>query len=279
MIVPWVTSNENVLGTSQDPYVSNPLRQPRVVPNPPNVRSNTLPLWQALHAVLSDVEQRDDPPYTRAVFREVLRQTHELLKSRQFNYPTLTRISLEQTLYLVGRLLESSREGEHGMSLAAALFTVIGRRFGLWNEVFRLTSTTADKASGMVGDLECRKDGQLVYAVEVKERLLTLADVVSFDEKLSRSRLHEALINAPGVHSFDAGEVNNRIRLMWGRGINLYRLTIGELVSVTMGLAGEDARLEFIFRVGNQLDEYARPSGRAAWRDLLTSIVDGTQLA
>ena len=279
VIIPWVGENENVLGTSQDPYVSNPLRQARVVPNPPNVRPNTLPLWQALHDVLRDVEERNDPEYTLAVLREVLRQTHEILRIRQFNYPTLTRISLEQTLFLVRKLLESSREGEHGMSLAAALFKVIGRRFGLWDEVDRQASTTADRASGMTGDLECRKNGELVYAVEVKERTLKLADVIAFDEKLSHSGLSEALINAPGVHSSDADDVRLRIRLMWGRGINLYNATIEQLVLVTMGIAGEEARLEFVTEVGNQLDEFARPSGKAAWRDLLKSILDGTEPA
>ncbi|MDE0679067.1 MAG: restriction endonuclease, SacI family [Gammaproteobacteria bacterium] len=277
VIVPWVGENENVLGTSQDPYVSNPLRQARVVPNPPNVRPNTLPLWEALHEILSDVEGRNSPDYTLAVLREVLRQTHEILKSRQFSYPRLTRTSLEHTLFLVRKLLESSREGEHGMSLATALFKVIGRRFDLWDEVARLASTTADRASGMTGDLECRKHGELVYAVEVKERTIRLADVIAFDEKLSRSRLTEALINAPGVYSSEAEGVRNRIRLMWGRGINLYNATIEELVSVTMGLAGEDGRLEFITEIGNQLDEFARPSGKAAWRDLLKSILDGTE--
>lgn len=277
VIVPWVGENENVLGTSQDPYVSNPLRQARVVPNPPNVRPNTLPRWQALHGILRDVEERNDTKYTRAVLREVLRQTHEILKSRQFNYPRLTRISLAQTLFLVERLIDSSREGEHGMSLAAALFEVIGSNFGLWEEVVRQASTTADRASGMIGDLECRQNGKLVYAVEVKERTIRLADVVSFDEKLSHGELTEAMINAPGVHSSDTDEVGNRIRLMWGRGINLYNATIEQLVSVTLSLAGEDARLRFVTEVGKQLDEFARPSGKAAWRDLLKSILDGTE--
>lgn len=118
-----------------------------------------------------------------------------------------------------------------------------------------------------------------VYAVEVKERTIKLSDVIALDEKLSRSQLTEALINAPGVNSTDAEGVRNRIRLMWGRGINLYNATIEELASVTLSLAGEEARLEFVEEVGNQLDEYARPSGKAAWRDLLTSILDGTELA
>ena len=187
VIVPWVRDNENVLGNSLDPYVSNPLRQARVVPNPQNVRPNTLLHWQALYHVLSAVEERSDPDYTLAVFRLVLAQVHEMLTSRQFDYPVLRRVSLEQTLHVAKRLLESSREGEHAMSLAAALFTVVGRRFGLWNDVVRHASTTADRATGMVGDLECRDAGVLVYAVEVKEGSLTLGDVRSFEDKLNAS--------------------------------------------------------------------------------------------
>ena len=53
VVVPWVRDNQDVLGTSPDPYVSNPLRQPRILPNPPNVLPNTLQLWESLHHVLS----------------------------------------------------------------------------------------------------------------------------------------------------------------------------------------------------------------------------------
>lgn len=120
VIVPWVRDNENVLGTSSDPYVSNPLRQPRVMPNPPNVRSNSLPLWEALYAVLNAVEERNDPEFTRAVFLVVLLEAHKALERQDFDYPVLPRVSLEQTLYAVKTLLACSREGEHAMSLAAA---------------------------------------------------------------------------------------------------------------------------------------------------------------
>lgn len=103
--------------------------------------------------------------------------------------------------------------------------------------------------------------------------------MIAFDEKLSRGQLTEALINAPGVYTADAEGVRNRVRLMWGRGINLYNATIEELISTTLSLSGEEGRLEFVAEVGNQLDEFARPSGKAAWRDLLKSILDGTEPA
>ena len=277
VVVPWVRDNENVLGNSPDPYVSNPLRQARVLPNPPNVRSNTLPLWQSLHDVLSAVQDRDDPAYTGAVFRTVLHEAHEMLRSQDFNYPTIQRISLEQTRYLARGLLESSRQGEHAMSLAAALFTAVGRRFRLWDKVHRQASTASDRAVGSVGDLECRNEGVLVYAVEVKERSITLADVRSFEEKLSQSQITEAIISAPGVQATQTESVDRRIHSMWTQGINLYRLSLEELLLITMSLAGEECRCDFIAEVGKQLDEHALPSGRRAWRDLLTEVLDGVR--
>ncbi len=275
VLVPWVRDNENVLGNSPDPYGSNPVRQARVLPNPPNVRSNTLPLWRSLHTVLSAVEERDDPIYTAAVFRVVLHEVHEMLKGQDFQYPAIRRVNLEQTQYLARELLESSRQGEHAMSLATALFVVIGRRFGLWNEVIRRASTASDRAVGAVGDLECRDGDVLVYAVELKERSITLADIQSFEQKLSQGTVTEALINAPGVRTAEAESVDRRIHSMWTRGINLYRLSFEELLSVTMSLAGERCRCDFIVEVGEQLDEYARPSGRRTWRDLLAEVLDG----
>ena len=88
VVVPWVRDTENVLGNSADPYVSNPLRQPRIRPDPPNVKPTTLPLWASLHDVLSEVQTRNDPAYTEDVFRSVLRAIFERLGNQQFDYPT-----------------------------------------------------------------------------------------------------------------------------------------------------------------------------------------------
>ena len=223
VVVPWVRDNQNVLGTSADPYVSKPLRRPRILSNPPDVRPNTLPLWEALHHVLSAVEDRNEEAYTAKVFRAVLLAINEKLQGQQFDYPILRSISLEQTLFLVRGLLDASQAGEHAMSIAAALFVAAGRRFGLWDNVRREESTTADRASGMVGDIECRSGERLVFAAEVKERQITLADVRSFEEKLDRSDLTEALLTGPSVRQQDAEGITERLHLMWTRGVNLYQ--------------------------------------------------------
>ena len=275
VVVPWVRDNENMLGNSADPYVSNPLRQPRIQPRPPNVKPNTLPLWASLHEVLSEVQIRDDPAYTEDVFCSVLRVIFERLKDQQFDYPTLPRASRMQASYLVREILKSSQAGEHGMSVSAALFTVAGRQFALWDNVRREESTTADHASGMVADLECRRGGVLVYAVEVKERRITVADVRSLEDKLNPSSLTEALVVAPTSKPQDAVAINRRLRLMWTRGVSLHHHPIESLVDTLMSFMGEDGRRDFIVEIGHQLDAYAQPSGRLAWRNLLMEVLDG----
>lgn len=276
VIVPWVRENENVLGKSPDPYVSNPLRQARIPPSPPNVRQHTLALWADLHTVLSDVQERDDPEYTLAVFIETLLRIYADLRHQDFRYPVLPRVSLEQTLALVRQLVEASREGEHTMSIMAAVLTVVGRRFDSWERVVRRTSTTSDQASGLVGDLECRKGDRLVFAAEVKERPVGIADVRTFEDKLNDAGVTEALLNAPSQIPDDETAIRERTRLMWTRGVNLYHLPVADLVSVTMSLAGEQTRTDLIAEIGLQLDEFARPASRLVWRDLLNRVLDGS---
>lgn len=275
VVVPWVRDNQNVLGTSADPYVSKPLRRPRILSSPPDVRSNTLPLWESLHYVLSTVEEQNDPAYTAEVFQAVLAVINGKLQSQQFDYPVLPSVSLEQTLFLVRGLLDASQAGEHAMSIVAALFVVAGRRFGLWDAVRREESTTADRASGMVGDIECRRGEHLVFAAEVKERQITLADVRSFEEKLGRSDLTEALLTGPSTRQQDAEGIKERLHLMWTRGINLYQHSLEHIVAVTMSLAGEQGRCDFVVEIGNDLNSHPRTSSRRTWEGLLESVLSG----
>lgn len=102
-----------------------------------------------------------------------------------------------------------------------------------------------------------------------------MADIRSFENKLNQSEVTEALISAPAVLDSEADAVDQRIRLMWGRGINVYRLWIPDLVSVCLSLAGEQGRGDFVSEVGKQLDQYGRTFGRGVWRDCLNEILDG----
>ena len=66
-VVPWVREAGQVLGTSPDPYVNNPLRRPRLDAGDESLRSRQL--WDKLVAVLRTVQKTDEPEYTEAQLR------------------------------------------------------------------------------------------------------------------------------------------------------------------------------------------------------------------
>ena len=117
-----------------------------------------------------------------------------------------------------------------------------------------------------------------MFAVEVKERQITLADVRSFEEKLGRSDLMEALLTTSSALEQDAA-IKQHLHLAWTRGINLYHHSIEHVVAITLSLAGEQGRRDFVAEIGKYLDSYARTSGRLAWRDLLERVLSGERMS
>ena len=271
-IVPWVAENQSVLGTSTDPYVSKPLRKPRIEKLPTNVR-DTAP-WALLYKVLSEVEKRNDATFSKNRFLETLRCIRNRMSRFVFDYPIPARVSLEQTLKIVGQFLAESSGGDRGLAIAAAIFECLEKFFGLYSSVKRQVVNAPDSARRAAADIECYGiDGALRLAVEVKERELTLVDVKSATNKARGVSLRELLFNVPGTKADDETEIRRFINRTWASGTNLYRLSVEELVKVTLVLTGEDGRTCFLSKVGEQLDTYnTQPANRKRWKELLEEL-------
>ncbi len=255
VIVPWVTENQNVLGTSSDPYVSNPLRRSKIKADAGNVRGKAD--WLSLYEILNDIQTTNDPDYTRERFLEVLRAIRKRLAELSFEYYIPERISIEQTLKVVGKFLAESSGGDRALSVAAALFMTFGNSFDLYSEVVRHVINASDRSTGLSADIECKdENGEVLLAVEVKERDLTLMDVKIGIRKARRGSISEYLFNSPRTKSADESEITNLIGKTWNSGTNLYRFSIDELIRVGLALAGEKARRDFLGNVGEQLNAY-----------------------
>lgn len=272
VVVPWVMENQNVLGTSADPYVSKPLRKPRLESDPGQVKQKDD--WVALYKLLAQVEERDDPSYTRAAMINTLRSIKKKLAENTFEYVIPERISLDQTRKIVATFLSEASGGDRGLSVAAALFTVLGKYFGIFSGVTRYVINASDVSTGSSGDIECfDDDGKLRLAIEVKERSLTVTDVKSGVRKARKSSLHELIFNAPRIKSEDAAKISEMFDKSWASGTNLYQLSIDELLKVGLALTGEAARRDFISGVGLQLNAFnTQPKNRQRWKELLEEI-------
>ncbi len=273
VIVPWVTENDNVLGTSKDPYVGNPARIPRLSQNPKGIKSSDLPLWQQVYEVINDVQDRDDPNYTRSRFRQVLRSIKKKLRASQFDFVIPERVSLDQVERIIDKFLSEGSGGDRGLSVAAAWFATIGELLGIYSDVVRHAINASDASTGATADIECFKGNNLKLAVEVKERNLTLIDVKDGITKARKKGVTELLFNVSNTDSSEAATIEELMAKTWASGTNLYRVSIKDLIHVGLSITGEQGRRTFLIKVGEQLNRFnTQPANRLKWKQLLDAV-------
>jgi hypothetical protein len=272
VVAPFNQRQENILGTSSDPYVGNPMRIPRMVRNDKSKKD--VAGWNTLVDVLQEVERRGSPEFTERVFREVLLEMFRRQKSLRFNYPLPPRISLESALSLIHDFLEEKSGGDRGLAVCGALFDVIGSHFGLYAKVDRARINASDEATGQAADLECvNEEGAVVLAVEVKERTLTLTDVEGTLRKARQRRIKDIFFSTPGIKKEDESAIKERIKNAFASGQNLHVFDFFDLARSVLALGGEAIRSTFIKQVGEHLDLWnTQPAHRQAWKKLLESV-------
>ena len=272
VVAPFNQRQENILGTSGDPYVGNPMRVPRMMRDDQSKKD--VAGWNTLVDVLEQVESRNNPDFTKMVFRQVLLEMFHRQKSLRFAYPLPPRISLEGTLGLAQRFLEEKSGGDRSLALCGALFDTIGIYFGLYARVDRARINASDEATGQAADLECvNTDGKVVLAVEVKDRTLTLTDLEGTLRKCRQRKIQDIFFTAPGIKSDEQTILDERIARAFASGQNLYVFNFFDLARSVLALGGESIRTTFLQKVGDHLDLWnTQPSHRQAWKGVLESV-------
>lgn len=263
---------ENILGTSSDPYVGNPMRIPRMARNDKSKKD--IRGWNTLVEVLEQVELRANPDFTEAVFRQVLLEMLRRQRSLRFVYPLPPRISLEGVLALAQGFLEEKSGGDRSLALCGALFDAIGIHFGLYAKVNRARINASDEATGQAADLECvNGESKVLLAVEVKDRRLTLIDVEGTLRKCRQRKIKDIFFSTPGVRPDDQSSLNERIARAFTSGQNIYIFDFLDFARSILALGGETIRITFLQKVGEHLDLWnTQPAHRQAWKGLLESV-------
>lgn len=272
VIVPWNQANQNVLGKSGDPYVSNPLRRPQTDHGLSQLEDREQ--WDRLNNILSDVQNRSSPSYTEEILRQVLAAIRDRLRELSFDYIVPPRVSLKQARNLARDFLSEKSGGDRGLAVVAALFETFNDKVRLYKAIRRGVINAADAATSSAGDIECVDDGEkVVLAIEVKERLINNADVQYAVLKAREQDVRELLLCTSGVGKNEETLVNESFESAWASGTSLYHLTIDELIRSILPIIGEASTRTFITKVGKQLDEFSsQPRHRKAWKSLLDSL-------
>jgi hypothetical protein len=272
IIVPFDQQNEKVLGGSPEPYVNNPVRLPRVSEEFRNPQKNKKD-WDHLVAVLSAVQEANDPGFAQIVLQQVLGEIYLRLSATRVTYPAPLRVSHADTLRLVDTFLAESSGGDRLLAITSALFAILGKRFSLFAEVRRRTITTPDAPSGMLADLECvTEGGTVVLVVEVKDRLLAVTELRSTMDKIRERQIAEIFVIAQqGLE--DVSATHQEVGREFAVGHNVYIMPIKPLAIGVLALIGETGRQGFLREVARNLDEYRSDiRHRRAWAELLAAL-------
>jgi len=274
VVVPFDQENERVLGGAPEPYVNNPLRVPEVSRSYRRQQKNKGD-WDSLSSVLEAVEGAQDPAFTRSVLLQALLEVHRRLRDVQVVYPIPRRTSLRNALRIISDFLSESSGGDRLLAMGAALFGVIGKRFGLYPQVRRANVTAADSATGMSCDLECvSANGDVILAVELKDRDLTVTQMKGKMEAFREKQVSEIFFIAQGgVKESDRSEVDGTVDREFAAGQNVYITDLFALSQAALALLGEQGRRDFLAQVGSQLDSYGSDvAHRRTWAQLLRSV-------
>lgn len=272
VIVPWNRENQSVLGASGDPYVGNPLRRPRVDHGLEQMGDRAE--WENLAAVLTEVQDRGSPEYTKAIFLQVLAAIRDRLRELTFEYVIPERVSLRQVSELVQKFLSERSGGDRGLSVAAALFETIRLRTNLFSSIKRGVINAADAVTESVADLECFDDeDRISLAVEVKERKINSEDVQSSLNKARKFGVRELVFCCEGFVEGDREKISEAFSSAWASGTNLYAVSIPSLIDVMLPILGETSIRVFAVGIGEQLDKFGtQPRHRKAWKTLLDTL-------
>jgi hypothetical protein len=271
VVAPFNRREENVLGASNDPYVGNAMRIPRMVRDDSSKRD--VPGWNRLIDVLEAVQKRSDRRFTELILREVLLAIHLRQRTLRFTYSVPPRVSLITAVDIAQQFLADKSGGDRALAFAGALFDVIGIHFGLFKKVNRARINASDESSGQSADLECiNENSEIVMAVEVKDRALTLSDVEGTITKTRNREIREVFFTAPKIETSDAPKIEKRVATAFASGQNLYAFDFIDLARAVLALGGEPMRRLFLEKVGDHLDAWnTQPSHRQAWKKLLES--------
>ena len=219
IVVPWVQANQNVLGTSTDPYVNDPLRRPRLDQDMERLRNRDE--WEALVEVLSSI---DSVPATSAMLDRCLRSISRRLSAQKVAYPVPLRISLEQLYALLDRYLTSLSGGLRPQIVATALFRTVGKAFAIFPQVTSQGVNEPDAATGSPGDVLCYgPDDSLALAIEVKGNNLTLVELEATIVKARSSGVANILFATLGFAQENRETIAARINEEWCEGATSIR--------------------------------------------------------
>jgi hypothetical protein len=183
------------------------------------------------------------------------------------------RLSLEQYETLIGGLLQVASGGRLPVLLAVAMFQTIKDCFSLNWAIEWQGINVADRASEVGGDITIKQADEIILAVEVTERPIDRARVLStFQTKVLRHSISDYLFFFSATAP--APEAKALARQYFGQGHDISFLPVADWLVHSLGTIGPRCRSQFITNFLALLRERDVPAAlKLAWNDHIRQLL------
>jgi len=213
------------------------------------------------------------PEQAHTYLRYLLYGFIRLRDEAEIQLSRVKRLSLDQYSVLVGRLLQTPSGGRLPLLLCVAMFETIKRSFNLDWEIISLGINVADTAAGTGGDITIKRDGSPVLTVEITEREIDRARVVStFNTKISPLGLDDYIFFFTASPPTEDARAATRQYFSQGHDINF--LSIQEWLVNCLGTIGARNRQVFMDEFLKLISGPGVPSGlKVTWNDIIKELI------
>lgn len=185
----------------------------------------------------------------------------------------ISRLSLEQYGDLMECLLQVPSGGLIPVLLVVALLRAMKECYALKWEIEFQGINVADKAAGVGGDVTVREGKRVLLAIEVTERPIDKARVVStFNTKIVETGIEDYLFVY--AHAQPGEDARAAARTYFSQGHEINFLQVREWIANNLATVGAKCRAIFTQEILKLFDTPQVPAKiKVAWNDILKSVV------
>lgn len=260
--------HEKEIPASKGPYLAVFRRNVKFLPDLEGLKDKAG--YAALMQHLDALEDCKTDACIEALIRLLLFKFVELRDKAHVTVAKIERLSLSQYSALVEQLLQTKSGGLLPVLLTVAMFRTIKACYSLPWEVEWQGINVADKASGAGGDITIKRDGAVFLAVEVTERVVDGARVVStFNTKIVRNAIPDYLFLTTQEPAQDATEAAGRY---FAQGHEMNFLAVHSWLVNVLGTIGATCRKMFTDEFLTMLQAEAPAAVKVRWNELIKGL-------
>ena len=262
---------ERSIPSSKGPYLSALRRNVRLVPETLGQKDG-----QAYAALTSCVVrlQQASPKIAQQYLTHLLLQFVQHRDAADISLAKVQRLSIEQYEALVSGMLNQPSGGRIPVLLAVATFQTLNECFKLGWKIDWQGINVADRASGAGGDISVFRDADLLFSVEVTERPLDRARVVStFTTKIAPGGIDDYIFFFTATEPNDTARAAARQYFAQGHDINFVQIT--DWIMTVLRTIGTECRKKFTETLIGLLGKSEVPAAlKVAWNDLIQQLLE-----